>query len=416
MTCDVCGRDPCETPGFCEHSRRLDAANYREKLVMPDKIVHPLAIVENAIVILENDPQWAGRLRYDDMLRKTMFVNSEPVPLADHHVVGIQCWLQRNGGLRRIGKASTWDAVDRVCRAHAYHPVRDYLRDLEWDGKVRVLGWLTRYCGVPQSAYTDAVGKMFFVAMVARIMRPGCKADHMLILEGPQGIKKSMVCQTLAGEAWFSDNLREIESKDVSIHLRGKWLVEWSEMHAMGRTEATALKAFMTTTHERFRPPYLREDVIEARQCVFVGTSNKDAYLRDETGGRRFWPVKCGEISIENLRTDRDQLFAEARALFEEGEPWWPSAEFEAEHIAPQQEARYEADEWTNLVTDFLRDLYRDEATIAEIAKSAIGLEAARLGLVEQKRIAAILSKLGWLRRVSNSRRFWQRPASPAPP
>jgi predicted P-loop ATPase len=410
MRCEICGCEPCETPGFCQHSRQLNAANYREGLIMPEpKVVQPLAIVENAIVILSKDAEWMTKLAYDEMLRKTMLVNSQPRPLEDNDVVGIQCWLQRHGGLRRIGKNSTQDAVDRCCRARPYHPLRDYLTALEWDGSVRVTNWLARYLGAEDTAYTAAIGRMFLVAMVARILRPGCKADHMMVLEGPQGIKKSMACKVLAGD-YFSDNLRDIENKDVSLHLRGVWLVEISEMHAISRAEATALKAFMSRPVERFRPPYGREEVIEPRQCVFVGTSNKDQYLRDDTGGRRFWPVKCGVIDIEALEHDRDQLFAEAVSLFEEREPWWPDAEFEAEHIAPQQEARYEADEWSNLIVDYIdHRLLGDKITIAQLAKEALGLEHSRLGGAEQKRIGAILRRLSWEAKVANSKRWWQR-------
>jgi predicted P-loop ATPase len=371
-----------------------------------------LPVLANALVGLR--AEMPETFAYDEMLSVTMLMRPVddtsknhflPRPCSDVDVGVVQERLQHLG-LSRLSKDVMHQAVDIRAVECRFHPVRTYLESLDWDGTQRISSLFPAYFGATHTDYATAIGTMFMVGMVARIFDPGCKADHMVVLEGPQGTLKSTACQVLGG-AFFSDNLPDVSSgKDVAQHLRGKWLIEVSEMHAMNRAETTQLKAFITRQVERYRPSYGRKEVIEPRQCVFIGTTNRDTYLRDETGGRRFWPVKAGRINIKDLIRDRDQLFAEAVHHYRTGCGWWPDKDFEVQHIAPEQAARYEADVWEENIAFYLKT--NTKVTIGQIAKEALLIETPRIGRVEQNRIVAALERLGWRREKPPGQTDWQ--------
>jgi hypothetical protein len=208
-------------------------------------------------------------------------------------------------------------AVQTLANHHRFHPVCDYLNRLRWDGEPRIDNWLTSYGGAKDSEYTRAVGALVLVAAVRRVREPGCKFDEMLVLENPeQGTNKSQALQLLAVEReWFSDNLPlGLAARETVEALSGHWIVEVSELQGMKKSDIEKVKAFLSRDTDRARTAYARTVTEAPRQCVIIGTTNSDKYLRDLTGNRRIWPVRVERFDLEALKRDRDQLWAEAAA------------------------------------------------------------------------------------------------------
>jgi len=290
--------------------------------------------------------------------------------------------------------------VQLVARDDSFHPVRQYLEGLKWDGTKRADGFLSLYFGAEATDYSAAVGARWLRSAVARIMQPGCKADCCLILEGPQGIMKSTALKTL-GWPWFTDEIADLGSKDAALQTRGTWVIEISELDALTRAEVGRIKSFMSRAVDRFRPPYGRHLIESPRQCVFAGSVNHGAYLRDDTGGRRFWPVACSRVRIAELERDRDQLWAEALASYRGGAPWWldtPELNREAEG---EQSARYEESAWEDLILTWCEQrlqMGETSVSVAEALALCIQKQIGQWTRADEMRVAGCLTRAKWQR------------------
>lgn len=284
----------------------------------------------NAETILIYHPEWRNVLRYNE-LTKDVELRGGPLveyEKAEQVTTGVKYWLQRECGLK-LRTGDVMDAILHVAKSNAYDPVRDYLIDVArkaWDGVKRIAMFLEDYCG---AATIDAMGnlvgdhirrisKRWFVSAVARGLSPGCKMDTVLILEGEQGLKKSTAFRALA-EPWFTDSGINITEKDSKMLAGRNWFIELSELSAMRATESEAQKSFFSSPTDQFRPPYGRTIATFPRHSLFVGTTNDERYLNDLTGNRRYWPVHCLKIDLQRIRADRDQLWGEAVAIYQEG-------------------------------------------------------------------------------------------------
>jgi Virulence-associated protein E len=271
----------------------------------------PKAVLANAILALRKAPDWQAVLAFDEFALASMAMR--PPPWTDRDDALATEWMQREGISVTVNTVAT--AAETVAKDRSFHPVRDYLRGLEWDGSLRLEKFASRYLGAPDTGYSTKVSKCMLIAGVARIMEPGCKSDHIVILEGKQGTGKSTALRLLF-EPFFSDDLSELGTKDAQMQMNGIWCLEIAELTSMRKTEQERVKAFVSRSTDRFRPPYARRLIEAKRQCVLIGTTNSDQYLKDETGAR-FWPVRCGRINLDAIKQDRDQLWAEAVRLYD---------------------------------------------------------------------------------------------------
>ena len=282
------------------------------------------------------------------------------------------------------------------------HPVREFLSRLVWDGTPRVHNWLHKYAGVPDDIYSRDVSKKVLVQAVARIFNPGVKVDNVLVLEGAQGIGKSSLVSIIGGK-WYADIVIDPHARDTVDAMRGKWIIEFSEMEVTRRADAQALKAFITRQSDRVRLAYGRRSIDYPRQCVFMGTINPDAsqeYFTDTTGNRRYWPVVCGNIKFHELERDREQLLAEAVSMYFKGETLHVEDKHVLSLMSKEQDARLVTDPWTDSIVEFLHtnDFVKTHhfTTTRELWEYALRGSPTMFSRHQSNRICQIMRKLGW--------------------
>lgn len=402
-----------------------------------------LPSLANVYTVLLHHKEWKGVLAIDEFAG--MMVKRKLPPFAHGAELGewsdvdhgkLALWLAQEIGIEPKD-AVIEKAVMNVAQVNHFHPVRDWLRSLTWDGVERLQHWLAAHLGATHAAdvpegmtwdgrpvscwddlpadqtYLGKAGSKWLIGAVARVMRPGCKMDNVLILEGTQGIGKSSVFGALAGQ-WFTDQTIRLGDKDTYEVIRGQWVVELSELDALSKADSSAAKAFFSRSADRYRAFYGRRAATVPRQQVYGGTVNHQQYLRDGSGNRRYWPVRCAStpVNLEELQAEREQLFAEAVHRFDAGEKWWIEPDdrvlFEAE-----QEARFIGDAWESRIRWWLEEVTpdgpRDVVSTNEILGGALGLDAARWTHPEQVRVGMIMERIGWGRRrlVRHGVRAW---------
>jgi|SRR5215469_1982690 len=382
----------------------------------------------NVSIILCHHEAWRGVLAYDEFAGTIVFRREAPwhaedrigkqtgTPWQDDDAVRLTHWLSRSTYEITVATSMAQEIVNVVAKKNAFHPVKEWLEALRWDGTRRLDDWLTRLAGADDTKVNRAIAAKFLLAAVARVYEPGCKVDTVPILEGDQGIGKSTLIRALCPyPEWFLETAIELGNLDSFQALRGKWIVELAELDSLNRSELSRVKAYITSQQDTFRKSYGRIAQTFPRRCVFSGTTNADEYLKDDTGGRRFWPVKVSRVDVEGLKKERNQLWAEAVVRYKKKERWHLTDKALLGEFEKVQETRRQVHPWEPIIARYLQLGYYTEnkydntrefhappgkaVTMETILTGPLGLDVSRVGRGEHMIVGAILRKLGWRRR-----------------
>ncbi len=330
--------------------------------------------------------------------------------------IKLKGWLIETWGIEASLNMLTETLAWFVGRNH-FHPVKDYLEGLEWDGVSRIDTAFKDYLGVKMPrVYIQSVSRKFFLALMARIYEPGCKFDHLPVLEGNQGIGKSTFGRILVGDKWFMDGLPDLADKDAALNLQGIWLCEMSELSSLYRSQLEVAKAFITRQTDKVRPPYGVRRVELPRSTIFLGTTNDRDYLVDTTGNRRFWPVLIKGCKFKKLARDREQLLAESYWCYlTEMEPLYLQGEAKRLGERIQESRRIEDD--SDTMTDKFKEWIGTRAsqrTLKDITRVKLHdlftvgpFNSFPQTHLSRKQAGAILRRAGYHKISSNEGKLW---------
>lgn len=371
--------------------------DWKKKLKVTDKGAIAQTI-ENVVLILSNDPRLEGCLAFNEMDHNIITQKSlpwrkvkGPSQWIDADDAALRYYLERFYGLS--GKDRIFDAVNVVAQQNAFHPVKDYLNSCTWDGVPRVETLLIDYLGAEDTDYTRAVTRKTLAAAVARIFRPGCKFDYMLTLRGRQGLGKSALIGKLGGQ-WYSDTFTTMQGKEAYEQVMGVWIMEVGELAGMRKAEAEQIKLYISKQTDRFRPAYGRRLQEFPRQCIFIGTTNEQQFLRDTTGNRRFWVVDTPnnperdfweELTPEVI----SQIWAEAVEIYKAGEKLYLSKELEKAARAIQ-ESYEEENPRAGIIADYLDRLLPEDWESRDLYDRRQWLESRAEGTVQRTTVCTL--------------------------
>jgi hypothetical protein len=384
----------------------------------------------NIYKVLTGDPIFGKNVRFNELFKQIEmltepFASTAPNSLSQK----VQIYLDAFWQMKGVTRADIESQLAMIARDNPFNPIAEYLRSLTWDGVERLTTWLVEYCGAEDTEFNRRAGTMWLIAACARGVCPGSKVDNVLVLEGPQGIKKSTCFAVLAGP-WFSDTPLAIGNKDSYMVSGSRWIIELAELASLRASETEAQKAFLTAKVDSYRPPYGKVLEEFKRFAVFAATTNDDEYLPDPTGNRRYLPVRVTRCDAIRLQQDRDQIWAEAYHRYMSadlapelahsqapGERWWFETEEEQDMAAKVVSKRRPENLWTGLIREWTKrgnilgqNSTRRQWTLAEIAKNALDIEIEKMPS-KQKALTIAVKEAGLTPVVgSEGQPMWKAP------
>jgi predicted P-loop ATPase len=355
----------------------------------------------NLMMFLRNIRSLGQTIRWNELAQR---VEWHGLPLVDHHLVDIRLILETENFEPTV--SDVLPAVMRHARENAFHPVRDYLNGLEWDGVQRLDRWLQSCMGATDTAFTRMVGRKTLIAAVARAFKPGCKVDTVLILEGPQGIKKSSAIAALFGKEWTAESVNLFDQHNKMVmSMMGAWVVELAEFIAIQKKDQNAVKGMLSMRSDRVVLPYAKMASDHPRQCIFFGTINpgETGYLTDTTGNRRYWPVEVARAELDLIEARRDQLWAEAAHAYGQGESWWLEGGDQEKLAQEAVNDREEYDVWDEILTEKLITQGVLSTSLAS-ALQALGVPYERMDKRVKDRAAECLRRIGYRSKIGKER------------
>ena len=355
--------------------------------ILPNGKKKPDCNVSTVAKILWFDPFFKQNLWFDTFTKKIMTPDGQ---ISDADEINIQIMLQEKYGLSQVPKTTVQDAITSFTAGNTKNMLTDWLDTLKHDGVFRLDDFLTVAMGVHKSNYTQAVSRNFWLSLIARAYKPGCKVDEMMVLEGSQGTYKSTALEIIGGK-YYGKVSANLDSKDFMQSLQGRWLMEMDELDRMSKAADTTIKQILSTATDLYRASYGRHTLEYPRTCIFAGTTNEFNYLRDATGSRRFWPIRVKECDMDYIRSNRDQLLAEAVLRFKAGENW---------HEVPWDEAQLERadrqiiDEWEFDIVHYTRG--REFVLVKDLCEQVFNMNTRDIGTLTTNRVSNILRRMNW--------------------